>query len=537
MNKLPKHDNVIAYHVFNCHESRESCLDKTMPVLLYPLSLKNMLKKQLILCLLLCNCCLSLCAQQAIELSLSPVLQSCMVIQQNKPFKVWGNAQAGTAIRVAADWLSSEVTVRADKKNNFQAIIDVPPIVAGDFTLHSLQVYAGKQSKRLDSLLIGDVWFCSGQSNMQFSLKEDKHAATEIPKAVLPHLRLFSAGLNFSEEPIDSIQGKWMSCTPEVAKDFSAVGYYMGKKLLDSLHYPIGVIFTGIGASAGQAFVPKSVLAADSLLNVTYLKPYLDSPKSKEKIDGGFSFEKVTRPYLLYNALIHPFINLSIRGFCWYQGESNHMERAVYTHLTQVMIGAWRKAFMQGQLPFYYVQIAPFDHEKKDPKLAFDAFFREAQAHIADLNNTAMVVSVDIGESNNLHPTNKKPLGERLAVTALNRTYGRLDVPYEGPVMHYVQYEGPKVIVHFTKETLVAGLTTNNGEAPMFFTLAGEDRIFYPAKAQIRGNTIELTAVGVRRPVAVRYAFFNYPVTNLQNGAGFPALPFRTDDWPETISK
>ncbi|GAA4808623.1 sialate O-acetylesterase [Olivibacter ginsenosidimutans] len=456
-----------------------------------------------------------------------------MVIQQNKAFRVWGYADPGTAVRVTADWFAGEVVVRANDTREFLALIDVPAIQAGDFKQHWLTVRSERDEIILDSLLIGDVWLCSGQSNMQFSLKEDQHAAADLPQANQEYLRLFSAGLNFSNEPIDSVSGEWKVCDSTTAKDFSAVAYYMGKKLLDSLHYPIGLIFTGIGASAGQAYVPRSVLASDSLLRVTYLQPYLDSPKSKEKIDGGFSFEKVTRPYLLYNALIHPFVNLSITGFTWYQGESNHLERMPYTRLTQAMIKAWRAAFSQGQLPFYYVLIAPYDHEKRDSTLTEDAFFREAQERIATLNNTAMVVSVDIGGSDNLHPTNKKPLGERLALTALNRTYGRLHVAYEGPRLQCVTYQGNRASVHYMPMSLAGGLRTADNRSPAFFYVAGKDRVFHPAVSVIRGNTIELSSKQVKHPVAVRYAFFNYPETNLQNGAGLPALPFRTDSWPE----
>jgi len=470
---------------------------------------------------------------QTTHLHISPVLQNKMVVQQNKPFKVWGKAKAGEEVKVKADWLSSNVSVTATEKGHFLAILDVPIAKAGDFRSHQLEIRTGDEVVMLDSLLIGDLWFCSGQSNMQFSLKEDKHAAEELPHAADANLRLFNVGLNFSEQPLDSIVGKWQLCTPETAKDFSAVAYYMAKKLRDSLRYPIGVIFTGIGASAAQAYVPKDVLATDSQLNRSYLAPYLASPKAKEEIDGGFSFEKVTRPYLLYNAMIHPFRNLSIKGFCWYQGEANHFERKTYTHLTQTLIRAWRQVFKQGDLPFYYVQIAPFYHEKEDPALVFDAFFREAQEKIADLNNTEMIVSMDVGEARDLHPKDKRPLGDRLAYTALNRTYGYLNMPYKGPKMLYIQYEGNKAIVHYAAQTIVGGLTTRNGESPAFFALAGDDEVFYPAKAKITEHTIELTADGVTHPVAVRYAFFNYPVTNLQNGFGFPALPFRTDHWPE----
>ncbi|MEH6308265.1 sialate O-acetylesterase [Olivibacter sp. CPCC 100613] len=492
-----------------------------------------MLRKLLILLVVLSGTHTVRAQEKKTDLSLSPVLQSKMVIQQNKPFKIWGRAKAGESVQISADWLRTTINVQADDSDQFMAILDVPAIEKNDFSEHVIRIRAGADEVLLDSLLIGDVWFCSGQSNMQFSLKEDIHAASDLPKANHPHLRLFSAGLNFSENPIDSISGTWALCTPTKAKDFSAVAYYMGKKLLDSLQYPIGLIFTGIGASAAQAYVPKSVLADDPLLNRRYLQPYLASPKSKEKIDGGFSFEKVTRPYLLYNALIHPFVNLSIKGFTWYQGEANHLERESYTHLTQVMIETWRKIFGQGDLPFYYVQIAPYDHEKKDPNLVFDAFFREAQGKIAELNNTAMITSVDIGESDNLHPRNKKPLGERLAYTALNRNYARLGVPYEGPKMAYVQYEGSKAIVYYEPKSMANGLTTKDGAMPKFFALAGADQIFHPAKAVIQQDHIVLTAEGVDHPKAVRYAFFNDPETNLQNGAGLPAQPFRTDQWAE----
>lgn len=495
-----------------------------------------MFRKTVFFCLFVCGIQSSLKARDA-HLRLSPVLQSRMVIQQNKAFRVWGYADPGKQVHVTADWFSGEVVVHADDARQFLALIDVPAINPGDFKEHWLKVKSDGDEVTLDSLLIGDVWFCSGQSNMQFSLKEDQHAAEDLPKANHEYLRLFSAGLNFSNEPIDSVSGEWKVCDSTTAKDFSAVAYYMGEKLLDSLHYPIGLIFAGIGASAGQAFVPRSVLASDSLLRATYLQPYLDSPKSKEKIDAGFSFEKVTRPYLLYNAMIHPFINLSIKGFAWYQGESNHTERDAYTRLTQSQITAWRKAFKQGQLPFYYVLIAPYDHEKRDSTLAEDAFFREAQARVSTLNNTDMVVSVDIGESDNLHPKNKKPLGERLALTALNRTYGHLHATYKGPQLKCVSYLGNLAIVQYAPESMAGGLRTSDHRAPAFFVIAGRDRVFYPAEAVIHGETIELKSKHVSRPIAVRYAFFNYPETNLQNGAGLPAVPFRTDDWVESEKK
>jgi len=201
------------------------------------------------------------------------------------------------------------------------------------------------------------------------------------------------------------------------------------------------------------------------------------------------------------------------------------------------MITSWRKDFAQGNLPFYYVQVAPYFYDKEDPVLADYAFFREAQERVSDLDHTAMVITMDVGESKNLHPIKKKPVGERLAATALNRLYGQDGLVYQGPRYQHMEVKGRTVTIYFQPGTVVGGLRTNNGEAPQFFTLAGADGIFYPADAAIMGDFIQLHSSQVKKPLAVRYAFTNYPVTNLENGAGWPVVPFRTDDWQETKPK
>lgn len=467
------------------------------------------------------------------SLRIADALQSNMVIQQNRPFKVWGKADPGGKVSIHADWLPAPTEVYADANGNFMGIIPVPNVEKGDFTPHRMGVTAGDERVELSNLLIGDVWICSGQSNMQFSVKEMKGAEQVISGTDQPNIRLLNVALNFSETPLENFKGSWQICSPESVSGFSAVGYSFGKKLLDNLNIPIGLVFTGIGASSVQAYIPKADLAADTMLNRVYLQPYLADPKSTEPVDGGFSFEKVMRPYLLYNAMVHPLINLSIKGVVWYQGEANHLERASYVRATQTMINSWRRDFSQGQLPFYYVQIAPFFHDKEDPALAFDAYFREAQEKIATLNNTYMVSTLDVGEARDLHPKDKKPVGERLAAVALNRAYNRLDVIYQGPAVDEVEFEDNTAYVSFTPETLGTGLQTNDGQLPQFFYVAGDDRVFYPAEARIDGDRIVLKSDKVTDIVAVRYAFFNYPVTNLENKEGFPALPFRTDAWEE----
>lgn len=495
------------------------------------------MKKTLFIPIFLLMALPSLLAQSKSVLQFADPLQSNMVIQQNKPLKVWGRALAGKSVKITADWLSTETIVRADASGNFLGIIQVPQATENDFSKHQLIIESEGNSLTLQNVLIGDVWFCSGQSNMQFSMGEIKDSITENADTEYPNIRLFNAGLNFSVSPITTISGKWEESSPSTAVKFSAVGFTFGRALYKELNIPIGLVFSGIGASAAQAYVPLDALAADTLLNRVYLKPYLDSDKSKEIIDGGFSFEKVTRPFLLYNALINPFINLSVKGFCWYQGESNRKERESYTVLTQTMIKSWRENFAQGDLPFYYVQVAPYCDEKEVSGLADYAFFKEAQEYISQLNNTGMVLTVDVSDPKNLHPTNKKPVGIRLAKTALNRVYGKLEIAYKGPQYQYMEIEKNKAVIHFDKESIADGLQTNDGKAPDFFSIAGADKIFYQANATILNNTIVVSSSNVKKPVAVRYAFTNCPVTNLENNKELPAVPFRTDDWKEILVK
>ena len=208
------------------------------------------------------------------------------------------------------------------------------------------------------------------------------------------------------------------------------------------------------------------------------------------------------------------------------------MERESYTRLTQTMIGAWRRLFAQGELPFYYVEVAPFFWDNKDSTLADYAFFREAQRKISELGNTAMVSTVDVGEEKNLHPHNKKPIGIRLALTALNRTYGRLDTACCGPKYQHIEIKGRKVMVFFEPST-AEGLHTDDGAAPRLFAVAGDDRRWYPASAAIDGDRVVVWSDRVKRPVAVRYAFTNFAVTNLRSAGGWPVPLFRTDAWPE----
>jgi sialate O-acetylesterase len=474
---------------------------------------------------------------------LANALQSNMVVQQNKPFKVWGTAPAGDIITVKADWLAGPVQVTAGKDNRWMGVIPVPPARKGNYDKHTITISDADTTAHLTNVLIGDVWFCSGQSNMQYGIKDKGDGSNtgivnyeqEIAAANYPNLRLLGVALDFKATPAEGFTGWWVECSPKTVADFSGVAYSFGKELQQQLDIPIGIIVSCIGASTAQAYTSKAALAADALTKTQYLDPYENSALAKEPVTSDFTWEKVTRPYLLYNTFIHPFINLSISGFCWYQGESNRTERAGYTHLVQTMVKGWRHDFAQGDLPFYYVQVAPFFWDNQDETLSDYAFFREAQEKIGDLNNTSMIVTMDVGEAKNLHPRNKKPVGVRLVKTALNRHYGFLDIPYLGPHFSQLTLEGNTAIVGFDPETVKSGLRTNDGKAPTYFSVAGADKHFHPATAKISGNKVYVTSSKVAKPVAVRYAFTNTAVTNLMNGNGFPAVPFRTDNWPENF--
>ncbi|WP_164849914.1 sialate O-acetylesterase [Mucilaginibacter limnophilus] len=456
-----------------------------------------------------------------------------MVIQQNKPFKIWGHIKAGETVIIKADWQENGVTVKSDASNKFLALINVPAIKRGDYTKHNIKITAGKEEIVLANLLIGDVWFCSGQSNMQFAMREVEGAQTAMKAADKPNIRVLGVKFSWHDKPSETFEGKWQECSPESVREFSAIGYFYAAELQNKLDIPIGVIYSGVGGSVAQAYVAEDVLAADSLLKETYLTPFHKGDAYTKSDLNKFTFGTTSYPYLIYNGMIYPFQNLSIKGFLWYQGESNRSERESYVRLTSTLITSWRERFAQGDLPFYYVQVAPYAYQKMDSTLNDYAFFREKQEQLSRVSNTAMVVTMDVGDPNDIHPKNKQPIALRLARVALNLTYNQLNVIYKGPHFNYAVYNKNKVVIHFEPGTVTGGLKTNDGLAPKYFFVAADDQKFHEANAQIVGNTIVLTCKNVKRPVAIRYAFTNYPVTNLENAECLPAVPFRTDSWQE----
>ncbi|MEO8711058.1 MAG: sialate O-acetylesterase [Parafilimonas sp.] len=494
--------------------------------------------------ILFCFLCAAVSAQQASLFSVANPLQSNMVIQQAKPMKFWGTAQNGDVIKVKADWMKNPVTINADKNNEWLGTIEVPAAIPGKYTAHTITIIDNSDTVKLSNILIGEVWLCGGQSNMDMQLKPFlpwikgvDDFENEIAKANHPEIRVLDIPTVFKKNPIKETTGTWKICTPENAADFSAVAYYFGLALLDKLHVPVGLVTSTVGGSSCQIWTSRETLAADDSLNKKYLYPYDTSAASKEILDSVITFEKVVRPALFYNGMIYPLRNISLRGFLWYQGESNRNDGSIYTRLNIAMIKNWRTLFAQGDLPFYYVQVAPYNWQQYDSinnndSTAFDyAIFREAQTNILKEKNTGIALTMDIAQADDLHPRDKKDVGIRLAKNAFAKTYNFKNVQYEGPRFSSFSINKNIVTVSFDKASIGAGLTTSDNQSPKHFFIAGNDKMFYPADAKIVNDKVELYSPKVDKPVAVRYAFTNYPVTNFCNKDGLPAMPFRTDTW------
>ena len=456
--------------------------------------------------------------------SLPGIFGSGMVLQQNMDVPVWGFAPPGNKVQVTGSWGESFVAT-ADASWNWSGKIKTPAAIPGQAPQYTLTFTGTNNTIQLDNVLIGDVWICSGQSNMEFSMTPNapwtlgvNNYETEIANANYPNIRLFKVPKRASTIPANNCSGAWNDCSPATIPTFSAVAYYFGKELYDDpdINIPIGLIQSAFGGSAAQSWTRQDVLSSNAELNNKYLAPYLLNP-------GSFTDEyKVSN---LYNGMIAPLIPFGIRGAIWYQGESNNSDGDTYRKLCAAMLEGWRTDWEQGDFPFYYVQVAPYTMGIPEPKYAE---LREAQFNMLSVTNTGMAVTMDIGEINNIHPRNKLDVGKRLALCAKAKTYGE-NIIYSGPVYESSSLENGKMRIIFKPETLGTGLTTNNGNTPANFTIAGSSAIFYPATAEINGSDILVSSTQVPDPLTVRYAFSNAVITNLMNSENLPAVPFRTD--------
>jgi sialate O-acetylesterase len=425
-----------------------------------------------------------------------------MVLQRDKPIKVWGTAATGEKVKVAIGDQATE-TIAQDGKWQ----VELEPLAAGG--PHTL-IINGENKLELGNVLVGDVWIASGQSNMQWSIKASEEPQKIAAEARHPRIRLFTVRRGGSPEPKDTVEGRWVECRTETVGDFSAVAYHFGVALQKHVDVPIGLVSTNVGGTAAQRWTPKEVLQST---------PELQKHGEEKNASD------------LYNAMIHPLLKFGIKGAIWYQGESNAGQAYRYRVLFPAMIKSWRDRWGQGEFPFLFVQLAPFMKIDDQPQDSNWAELREAQLMtLSKSPNTAMAVITDVGDEKDIHPKPKKPVGERLALAARALAYGE-KIEYSGPIFESMTTSGDRAILRFKHAD--EGLQVR-GEKLTGFAIAGEDKKFHKAEATIEGDTVIVRSGEVSQPVAVRFGWANYPVVNLWNKAGLPASPFRTDSWTGT---
>jgi len=497
----------------------------------------------------------SWCAIAPANVRLPAVISDNMVLQAGSRVSLWGWADPNEEINVAVSWRKVDWTIQADDAGKWSFQMSAPD-VGGPYEI----TLKGKNTITVKNILAGEVWVCSGQSNMQMATQDAANAKQEIAAANYPQIRLFTVTRKVAEKPQDDCAGKWVECSPETVGIFSAAGYFFGRELYKELKQPVGLIHTSWGGTAAEAWTSPVALQENPNLE-PLLKRYKEAlavyPQAKAKYDEAMAKwpeaakkaraegkqapprpgapmgpENPNSPSGLYNAMIAPLIPYTIRGAIWYQGESNAGRAYQYRDLFPTMIKSWWNAWAQeGQedFAFLFVQLANFMDVKEEPGDSTWAELREAQLMTLELPNTGMAVIVDIGDAKNIHPVNKQDVGKRLALWALADSYGK-DVVHSGPLYRSMEKKDNKIVLSF--DPVGGGLVAKGGEPLKGFAIAGADHKFVWADARIEGDKIVVSSEKVTDPVAVRYAWADNPVCNLYNQADLPASPFRTDTWP-----
>ena len=460
------------------------------------------------------------------DVSLSPIIGSHMVLQRDSACPVWGWADAGEEVTV--EFAGQKKTAKPDESGKWMVKLDAMKANATGQTM----TIRGKNTLSLEDVVIGDVWLCSGQSNMEWTVAASGNPKEEIAAGNHPlirHLKVNNPGAEKPEAKV--ISNGWQQASPQTVANFTAVGYYFARELRKEVDVPIGLLGANWGGTRIEPWTPPQGFKA-----VPALKDIADKldqfPAKSEKPDKADPTKKVVSvniqsPLALYNARIAPLVPFALRGALWYQGESNNGEGMLYFEKKKALISGWREVWQMPDMPFYFVQLAPFIYKGQNPENL--ARIWEAQAATLKIPNTGMAVLTDIGNTTDIHPKNKQEVGRRLALWALAKTYGKTGLEYSGPLYKDAKFDGGKATLTFDHG---AGLKTRDGQPLTHFLIAGEDKTFVPAKAEIKGNTIVVTAEGVAKATAVRFGWSHDAEPNLCNGAGLPASPFRTDDWP-----
>ncbi len=491
---------------------------------------------------------LALSARVSAEVRLPALISDHMLLQQKVPVRIWGWANPGEQVRVRFG--GQNVSAAADSLGGWEAFL-APLEAGGPFQM----VVSGENTITLTDVLVGEVWVASGQSNMVWSVRRSRDAEAEIAQAEFPRIRLFKVALGVADQPLEDVEGSWQKCSAQSVPDFSAVGYFFARHLHQKRGHPVGVIQTAWGGTPSESWTSRLRLASESKLAPVLenwervLAEYPAKGRAHQKAlqqweqeaqvarqKGGAEPRKPRRPQGpghpwtpggLYNAMIAPLTPYAIRGAIWYQGENNanRAQGYLYRALFPALIRDWRENWGLGAFPFLFVQLANFSEtppQSQWPEL------REAQLMTLELRNTAMAVTVDIGDPVDIHPTNKQDVGKRLALGARRVAYGE-NLVHSGPLYRQLTREGSRLRAWL--DHAGGGLTSKDGEDLKGFVIAGDDRKFVAASAKIDGTSVVVSSPQVANPVAVRYGWEDSPICNLYNAEGLPASPFRSDDW------
>jgi sialate O-acetylesterase len=499
--------------------------------------------------LILCACLVVLTTTHA-AVQMPSIFTDHMVLQRELPVPVWGKAAPGEEVTV--EFAGQKKSTKADASGKW--LVKLDPLTAN---AEPQVLKAGNVT--IQDVLVGEVWLASGQSNMEWEMQMKPDSAADIPKSTHPNLRLIEVPKTIALSPQDEGKIAWARSSPESVGSFSAIGYYFGVRLQEELKVPVGIILSAWGGTRiepwtsieGFEAVPalkdfaadvRSKLPGSDAYRATnekYLTDIEGWTKAARAALGqkqalpampaqpaALSFNQGT-PTSLYNAMIHPLVPYAFRGAIWYQGESNHNEGFAYTEKTKALLASWRSVFQQPNLPFYFVQIAPWQYGAEDVKILPQ--FWQAQRECLKIPHTGMATISDIGEVTDIHPAHKKEVARRLSLWALAKNYGRSEIEPNGPL--YVSYaiEGGAVRVKF--DHAGSGLASRDGKPLTHFEIAGKDGVFHAAQAKIDGSSIVISAAAVPEPRRARFAWSKLAIANLMNKEGLPATAFHTH-WP-----
>lgn len=455
------------------------------------------------------------------KIELPQIFTDNMVLQQQTEAPVWGRAEPNKEVKVITSWDDRTYITRSDAAGKWM-VKPVTPEAGGPYQI----TISDGEEVRLNNVLIGEVWVCSGQSNMEMTVvgkKSINNYEYELSKADFPQIRLFHVERAASTLPLDDFEktrGGWKMCDSVAIRRFSAVAYFFGRNLYQNLNVPIGLISSSVGGTPAKAWTSGEALE--------YMPEFKDVVRDiRTENESEEQKKNMNRATVLFNAMIHPMIPFAMQGVIWYQGEADCMTAYQYRDLFPLLIRDWRTRWKRN-FPFYFVQLANFGERKDEPEESPWAEIRESQLMALHVDNTGMAVAIDVGEANDVHPGDKQSVGLRLALAARAETYGE-KIPYSGPVYRTHKIEGNKIRLSFDHTN--GGLMIKGGLEIKGFTIAGPDRKFYRANAIAEGNEIIVSSPEVVYPVSIRYAWANDPDCNLYNGAGLPASPFRIDDW------